>query len=1118
VPPIRTKTLRPVLDRLAPRGPALSDAVALHRFCRHRDGDAFTELVKRYGPLVNGVCRRVLGSRPEADDAVQATFWTLARRAGSIRQPKTLPAWLHAVAYRTARKAAARLAPSPARPPAPPSPDDPFAAAAWGEVRRLLDEEVHRLPPRLRLPVLLCYFEDLTRDEAADRLGWSLSTVKRRLDQARERLRLRLLRRGVGPGLLGAATLLTGELTARVSPTLEVACTRLPHEPPAVAIRSLAVTPPAAAGKWLAAAVVVVALGWGIATIAGQGPPSDPKSPPAESKEKAAPAREVSEPLPKGALARFGTTRYRASTAFWFVDFSRDGRWLASGTEGVEIWDLQTGLSRQLMPVRNNFVPRPRLSPDGRLVAVFDGGPGVHLFDRETGKELRTLGDGKKMYDDCPFTADGKVVVALNYGDTLTAAGFNVGDGKQVYTSSVTGTHDHVFTIWNGRPVFFAIGGERGNTLTVRIVDAQTGKDLRTSKPAVTDFYEPEERGLGFRGPRGSAFDGNRFAIADDLSHFAYRRADGTLGVVALAAGAKPRAVELPANGSTGQPFHPMRIWFAPDGKSVFVSDYSGEFARCDTATGKVLTTSRGHRGGVCHWHFDPAGKVLTTAGQDGLIRRWDLTTGHEIPLAPGFGADVRAAFAAGGTRVVVGDRTGLVEVFETATGKRLHALPRPEQPADWCTFAMSPDGRTLAATRPEGEVLWWDVIAGKEIATTTPPDPKPNQRYNAIDALAFSPDGRRLACDLPNGRLAVLDVAARKELWRVGFPTDPPGADYSKGVAFSADGRHVARGLRVWDRKGERLEYTLQVLDADTGRQVKAAPFSEGKYGKGDVPEVSDLCYTPDGRYLVVLSRSGRVQVRHAETLAEVSAWTAGTRDVLAFGVSPDGRTLLAGDETGVTRLYEIATGKLLATMPGHRGHVATAAMSADGRFLLTGGYDQVAYVWGLKPAAVTRTIRPIDRLTGDSAEQTREAVWALAADPDGPRLLRERFKRAEGPKPESVREWIADLDHPTFAKREAASAALARAGVFVEPAVRRALQANPTAEARERLTKVLTGISHRPTPDDVAHSRAVQALELAGTPAARKVLEEWAAGAEGAWLTVDAGAALERLRKRAE
>ena len=172
------------------------------------------------------------------------------------------------------------------------------------------------------------------------------------------------------------------------------------------------------------------------------------------------------------------------------------------------------------------------------------------------------------------------------------------------------------------------------------------------------------------------------------------------------------------------------------------------------------------------------------------------------------------------------------------------------------------------------------------------------------------------------------------------------------------------------------------------------------------------------------------------------------------------------------------------------------------------------MAYAWSLKPAAAPD--RPLDALTGEDATRAWEAVWALAAAPDGPRRLGVRFPPVREPKPETIQAWIADLDHPTFARREAAETALAKAGRFSEPAVRRALAGKPSAEARQRLEKIVAGISHRPTAEDIAHSRAVHALELANTEAARKVLAEWAAGAEGAWLTADARAALGRQRAR--
>lgn len=1099
---VPTKAIRPVLDRLVTQIDAGTDTEALARYVRFRDEAAFAHLVRRFGPLVMGVCRRVLGNRPEADDAFQATFWVLARRAGSIRHAKTLPAWLHSVALRTARRALGRIRPV-ANPVAESlAPDDPFADASWREVRQRLDEEVRRLPAKLRLPILLCYFEELTRDEAADRLGWSLSTLKRRLETARDRLRLRLLRRGIAPGLLGATALLTDRLTARVPPTVETTAMTLANQAPSSAIRALAVTAPGFK-TWLAAAIAITGVGWGIVSVSGSGAPPVPKDPPTKDlpTKDSTPAAEkpkepaVAESLPAGAVARFGTTRYRASTRFWFASFSRDGRWLVSGTDGVELWDLETGLPRQVMPVRNNTVPRPRISPDGSLIAVFDGGPGIHLFDRATGKELRTLGE-KEAFSEFQFSPDSKRVAGITRADRPLVKGYDALTGREVTSAWATGAG---LDVWNDRNVFFVVGPDKDNALTVRVVDADGGKDLKTFATGITDYYKPKEPDpadqfrTGIRIP-----DIMRYAVAPDLSHLAYQQGDASVAVVALTPGSKPRKVELTSG------LRPTRLEFAQDGKSLIASDLFGNIARSDVASGKLLGSHSGQ-----YWHIDPAGKFLTTAGQDAQIHRWDLTANREVPLATGFHKTVTATFIADGDRLVVGDKMGTIDVFDARTGRKVQEVPRWRDGIDWGSSAVSHDRRTLVATRGNGTILWWDLVAGKELATTKIPGEVPDQHFRSVGHMAFTPDGRHLVCSKVDATLFLLDTESRKELWKIGPPTDK---DYDAAVALavSTDGRYVARGLRRGGRTGD-WGYGLQVIDVATGQPVKIVDVSEVR-GKEGLPSLMDARYTSDGRFMVLVSLNGRVQVRYADTLAELSSWTIGSRYSVSMGISPDGRLVLTGDDAGTVKVWELLTGKMVASFRGHRGTVASVAMSPDGKLLATGGHDQVAYTWSLKPTGAPDP--SLDQLCNDDAEQAWKTRWALAGDPDGPKRLRERFPPINALKLETIKEWIADLDHETFARREAASKALTEAGVLVEPVVRKALTGKPTAEARERLEKVLKSIDRKPTRNDVLHSRAVHAMELANTEAARKVLEEWAGGVPGAWLTVDAKLALERLR----
>src|SRR5262245_46039862 len=140
------------------------DAQLLARFIAQRDEEAFAGLVERHGPMVFGVCRRVLGDTPDAEDAFQAAFLVLARRARSVSRPELLGNWLYGVAYRTALKARADAARRRARERQVPAVDVAESAdeAARRDLRRVLDEELHRLPDRYRAPLVLCYLEGHT--------------------------------------------------------------------------------------------------------------------------------------------------------------------------------------------------------------------------------------------------------------------------------------------------------------------------------------------------------------------------------------------------------------------------------------------------------------------------------------------------------------------------------------------------------------------------------------------------------------------------------------------------------------------------------------------------------------------------------------------------------------------------------------------------------------------------------------------------------------------------------------------------------------------------------------------------------------------------------------------
>jgi RNA polymerase sigma factor (sigma-70 family) len=191
---------------------------------------AFTALVDRHGAMVWGVCHRVLGNVHEAEDAFQATFLILVRKAGSVRVDGSLGRWLYGVAHRVARRARAeaqRRASGIGQAPST-STDNPAEEVETRDLRNAMGEEVDRLPAKFRSPVELCHLQGMTYDQAARQLNWPVATVKSRLTRGRLRLRERLARRGLAPGAIaaGLATALAGEARAALSHDLLLSTAR----------------------------------------------------------------------------------------------------------------------------------------------------------------------------------------------------------------------------------------------------------------------------------------------------------------------------------------------------------------------------------------------------------------------------------------------------------------------------------------------------------------------------------------------------------------------------------------------------------------------------------------------------------------------------------------------------------------------------------------------------------------------------------------------------------------------------------------------------------------------------------------------------------------------------
>lgn len=327
------------LHRLAAPAEALGlpDEELLRRFIQKRDESAFTALVRRHGPMVLAACRRLLARGHDVEDAFQATFLVLARRAAAVARPERLGPWLYGVAFRVARQAR-RRSDRDAELPSPEAIAGPTDDPLRRELESILDEELAALPERYREPLVLCCLQGLSREEAAARLKVSAGAVKGLLERGRDRLRERLERRGLSgcvmPPVLAAAAVPEPLAAAAVGvvsgSSASEAVTAL-----AQGVLSMNVMKWQA---WLSLAAVVLLCGAGV-SLAMQGGRPQPRTLAARAAKEAKEKDDKPEPKKKGDGEL--DVKGRVDALVW----DHDGKRLfVAGNDGViRLWEPASG-------------------------------------------------------------------------------------------------------------------------------------------------------------------------------------------------------------------------------------------------------------------------------------------------------------------------------------------------------------------------------------------------------------------------------------------------------------------------------------------------------------------------------------------------------------------------------------------------------------------------------------------------------------------------------------------------------------------------------------------------------------------------------------------------------
>jgi RNA polymerase sigma factor (sigma-70 family) len=575
---------------LLPDGGGMMDGQLLECFITRRDEAAFAALVRRHGPMVLGVCRRVLGNHHDAEDAFQAAFLVLARKATSIGQRELLGNWLYGAAYRAALEAkAARRRVKERQVSAMPEPEAPAQPEVSLDLRPVLDQELSRLPDKYRAPLVLCDLEGRTRRDVARQLNIPAGTLSGRLTTARRLLAKRLARHGlaVSGGALAATLSQNGASACVPSPlvgsTVKAAVLSAAGQAaPAglVSAKVAALTEGVLKSMLLsklkiAAAVLLVGVLAGTAAMLAL-PPLATGQTDAGKAGKPEPAPKKTEPADKKADEAQAAQGWKERLTIKAPDgekqtlniaVSPDGKKVAVGYfKGHKVLNTKTGEELATLPADAKLLPGLAFSPDGKFIAQSDQHD-VLLCSADSGEIEVTLQGAADRGGAVAFSPDGKTLAIADISEKQAVGLWDLttntvlrqfksgggGDGQMVYMA-FSPDSKKLAIAWASEEVF-------------KVWEVATGKELAT------------------------------FKHTDKVAELAFSPDGKTI-----------------AAGNAGTPMH-VKLW--------------------DLATGKERASLEAPCTGFGSLAFSPDGKVLAVAGRndndDNVVRLWDPATGKQI-------------------------------------------------------------------------------------------------------------------------------------------------------------------------------------------------------------------------------------------------------------------------------------------------------------------------------------------------------------------------------------------------------------------------------------------------------------------------------------------------------
>lgn len=615
------------------------------------------------------------------------------------------------------------------------------------------------------------------------------------------------------------------------------------------------------------------------------------------------PAR-AEDPLPEGAVARMGSTRFHQPGPVFALAFSPDGKTLASsGFEKTVIWDFKTG--RELVRLKKEeYIHRIAFSPDGKVLATSDAAGAVCLRDSTSGKSIRVV--GQKGAAILAFAPNGKWLASVDTEESVRILNAATGDEQ---LSLSTPSHKVRCLAISPDSKLLVTGGRESKVI---LWDTQTGKIVHT----LTDFTQAVND-VTFSPDGKMIATGGETSGGPESAVYVWNATSGKL---------IKRLADVKLDKNQGYTINSVKhVRFHPDGRSLITCG-SGYLKVWDLETGS-LTTSDGLWGDDS-FALSPDGRYAVAGGHDGF-HIWDLEEGRERIIQRNHGPVSSVTMSSDGKMVASAlNGFGVLQVWDAVTGRHLRQILCRAQ-----SVAFRPGLSELAVTEThEGAISLFDPITGKR-TLVVPADGDP------FVHLAWSSDGNALASAKLSGTIAFLDPGSGKTTRTLKpSPTPDRGLGIYIRPPHNMGGLSFTQDMRLLVSSTEHSD--AFVWDTVSGQQTRHFAMPRQN-------QMAAVCISPDGK--TVVTGIGEELVLWEEASGERIRGMKHDGLVTSAAFSPDGNWIASGSFDKTVRIWNAKTGQQEHVFKGHANEVMSIACSADGTRVISGGADGWILVWDL-------------------------------------------------------------------------------------------------------------------------------------------------------------------------